>query len=92
MGAYQSSTEDNRAHYPQGYSSNGDSTYKPYDQRFLTLVPSSEDSYQTYNIKMSTPAQDLSSGEHVYFLGQPRYLGLEYTTGLSHILLRDKSG
>jgi hypothetical protein len=33
----------------------------------------------------------MSSKQHLYFLNQPRFLGLQYTTGTGHVLLRDKS-
>jgi hypothetical protein len=88
MGAYTVDGTDYNTHFPQGYNPKIGSKYEPYTQDFLALVPSSLESYQTYNITISSKVFSATSGQHVYFLSQPRFLGLEYTNGQLHIILR----
>jgi hypothetical protein len=88
MGAYTVNTTDYNAHYPQGYVPNKDPVYNPYAQDFLALVPQNPDSYQTYNIVINSPVYNFTTGQHMYFLSQPRFFGLEYTSGLKHIVIR----
>jgi hypothetical protein len=88
MGAYTVDSSDNNAHFPQGYVPNRESQYNPYTQNFLSLAPSSLESYQTYNLTISSKVFSADSGQHVYFLNQPRFLALEYTNGQTHVLLR----
>jgi hypothetical protein len=89
MGAFTAVEADNRTHYSQGYIPKQEPNYQPYKQDFLALVPSNPDSYQTYSVDI-TPSvlPKMTSGQHVYFLSQPRFLGLEYATGQEHLLLR----
>jgi hypothetical protein len=94
MGAYTIDSKDERnTHYPQGYIPKQSSTYTPYDQDFLALVPQNPDSYQTFNITITNSVlPTMTSGQHVYFLAQPRLFGLEYTTGQQHLSLRTADG
>jgi hypothetical protein len=90
MGAYTVNQDNHASHYSQGYNPNGSShIYAPYTQDFLALVPSSLDSYQTYDLIVTSKYYPtMTSGQHLYFLSQPRFLGLEYTSGLDHIYMR----
>ncbi|MDR2369432.1 MAG: hypothetical protein LBD63_02285, partial [Mycoplasmataceae bacterium] len=85
---YTVNATDYKAHYPQGYVPNKDPVYNPYTQDFLALVPQNPNSYQTYNIKINSSVHNFTIGQHVYFLSQPRFFGLEYASGLKHIVIR----
>jgi hypothetical protein len=92
LGAYTVNRNDIdcASHYPQGYDPKKGTEYTPYTQDFLSLVPYDQNSYQTYNINVSTSVGiNISSKQHLYFLSQPRFAGMEYTTGLSHLVIRD---
>lgn len=85
FGAY-SIDKTNFTHFPQGDVSKPP---VPYDQNYLSLVPSSEDSFQLYDYvvaaNMTITKETIGSGYHSYFLQQPRMSGLEYTTGQCHV-------
>jgi hypothetical protein len=99
MGAY-TSGKDGLSHFPQNFTGTNkkpDYPPRPYTQNFLSLVPSNNLSYQEYNMTIKTDTKITGKktydiGQHVYFLQQARFLGLEYATGQNHIQLRPDKG
>jgi hypothetical protein len=99
LGAFTPNSSADFAHFPQGYDPSATSLpvpIIPYTQNFLSLVPSTTDSYQLYDFQVLAKTilgtSHYSSGYHSYFLQQPRMFGLEYRTGQSHIALKTRGG
>lgn len=95
MGAY-TVGENGSPHFPQSFSGTNPKPldWKPYTQNFLSLVPSTEKSYQEYDLTIKPNMSGYSTwdiGQHVYFLPQARLLGLEYRSGQNHIQFRTSS-
>lgn len=88
MGAFNMNTTDQkRFHKPIYYT---DKAANEYSQTFLSLVPSSNNSYSLSNITITPhstifPSVPFGSGYHVYHEQQPRNFGLEFATGTTHI-------
>ncbi|MDE7433694.1 MAG: hypothetical protein K2M43_00890 [Mycoplasmoidaceae bacterium] len=80
-----------RNHYPQldgngkVYTDLPNPAPNPYNQDFLSLVPSSDDSYCLYDVTGDVPdvivkmfpAAKIDLGYHIYDMSQPYGLGIE---------------
>jgi hypothetical protein len=85
LGGYTVSNVAGREHFPQGYNEDGTSSFNPYTQNFISLVPSELGSYQTFNLNVNSSIMNMTSHPRLYFMSQPRFFGLEYATGEEHL-------